>query len=147
MKKAISINPMAWVMQVKPNYSVVVSIFHSDGTVAIYHGGTECGQGINTRIVQVAAWKLGISVNKVQVWPSASTITPNAFCTANSLTTEGNVFALLRACDTLLERIKPFRDKMSPGASWEDVIARCYSENIFLCATAEYVILHFGQYS
>lgn len=138
-KKAISVNPMAWVMHVKPNYSVVVSIFSTDGAVAIYHGGIECGQGINTRIVQVAAWKFGISMDKVQVWPSTASVTPNSFCTANSLTTEGNVFALLRACQTLLDRMKPVKDKLPKTATWEEIVAECQKENVFLCATAEYI--------
>ena len=31
-------------------YNVLVAIHHEDGSVAVSHGGIECGQGINTKV-------------------------------------------------------------------------------------------------
>ena len=35
------------------NFSVLVSIYYADGSVAISHGGIEMGQGIHTRVCEI----------------------------------------------------------------------------------------------
>lgn len=50
MKQGLAIVPLKWVLEVGANYTVLVSVFHGDGSVAISHGGIEMGQGINTKV-------------------------------------------------------------------------------------------------
>lgn len=50
-KRGLSVLPLAWPLGVAANYSVLVSIFHGDGSVAVIHGGVEIGQGINTKVI------------------------------------------------------------------------------------------------
>lgn len=43
-----------------------------DGTVLVSHGGTEMGQGLHTKVCQVAANEFGIDVDKVQLFIQVS---------------------------------------------------------------------------
>ncbi|XP_018569700.1 probable aldehyde oxidase gad-3 [Anoplophora glabripennis] len=136
-KRGMSIVPMAWTLEVVYNYTVLVSIFHSDGSVVVSHGGIEIGQGINTKVIQVCAYKFGIPLSKVTVKPSYNVIAPNCSTTGGSGTSESVCYALLKACDILLERMKPIRTKMG-NPSWEDLIRQCFKSNIQLTSSGFY---------
>lgn len=41
---------MSYVFTPFGNWTVIVSIYHMDGTVSVAHGGIEMGQGINTKV-------------------------------------------------------------------------------------------------
>ena len=48
----MSVVPLKWgvIWNSQNPYTVMVSIYATDGTVAIAHGGIEIGQGINTKV-------------------------------------------------------------------------------------------------
>jgi xanthine dehydrogenase/oxidase len=50
MKKGIALVPLKYALSYTGNFSALVSIYAVDGTVAVAHGGIECGQGINTKV-------------------------------------------------------------------------------------------------
>ncbi|XP_069693941.1 uncharacterized protein [Periplaneta americana] len=54
-KKGISLSVMKFDIEYLFNYQALVSIYAVDGSVAVSHGGIECGQGINTKVAQVVA--------------------------------------------------------------------------------------------
>uniref|UniRef100_A0A240PL19 FAD-binding PCMH-type domain-containing protein n=1 Tax=Anopheles epiroticus TaxID=199890 RepID=A0A240PL19_9DIPT len=136
-KRGIAIVPMRYPLGYFGSIHALVSIYHTDGTVAITHGGIEMGQGMNTKIAQVAAYILGIPMEKISIKPSANMTSPNAICTGGSMTSETVCFAVKKACEILLERMKPIRDEMK-DASWETVVENSHMKNVDLCATYMY---------
>lgn len=69
---------------------IVVAIYPHDGTVAVAHGGVECGQGINTKVAQVAAHCLGISLSLISIKRMDNVAGANGICTGGSIASEGN---------------------------------------------------------
>ena len=80
---------------------------YQDGTVSVNHGGTEMGQGLNTKMAQVAADGLGIPVTLVRVTGTDTQKVPNASATAASSGADINGAAINAACDELRARLAP----------------------------------------
>ncbi len=57
---------------------------YTDGTVMVSHGGLELGQGINTKLLQVASRALNIPLEKIAILENASDKVPNATVTGGS---------------------------------------------------------------
>ncbi len=84
----------------------LVNIFN-DGSVSVNHGGTEMGQGLNTKMAQVAADGLGVPVAWVRVTATDTQKVPNASATAASSGADINGAAINNACDQLRARLAP----------------------------------------
>ena len=65
-------------------------MFGGDGSVSVAHGGVEMGQGLNTKVVQVVAYELGIDVSMVKIKPVRTVTNPNGFATGGSVGSESN---------------------------------------------------------
>jgi xanthine dehydrogenase large subunit len=63
---------------------------YTDGSVQVNHGGTEMGQGLNTKVCQIVADELGVPLNRVQATASDTSKVPNASATAASAGTDLN---------------------------------------------------------
>lgn len=136
-KRGIAVVPMQYWLDYFGQLNAIVSVYAGDGTVSVTHGGIEMGQGMNTKVAQVTAYVLGIPLEKVCVKPSTSMTSPNAIVTGGSMTSEAVCFAVKKACETLLQRMKPVRDE-NPGAPWEMIAKLSYVKNIDLCSEAQY---------
>ncbi|XP_022343245.2 uncharacterized protein LOC111136587 [Crassostrea virginica] len=131
-KKGLSVVPMKFgIGWVGGNYTALVAIHGFDGSVSITHGGIESGQGINTKVIQVCAYTLGIPIDLVRVKPTDSLTTANSATTGGSITSELCCNAVLQCCQALNKRIAPVKQKL-PGKPWKDVIYQCFTDNIDL---------------
>ncbi|MES2972744.1 MAG: xanthine dehydrogenase molybdopterin binding subunit [Pseudomonadota bacterium] len=63
---------------------------YTDGSVTVNHGGTEMGQGLNTKIAQVVADELGVPFDSVLSTAADTSKVPNASATAASSGTDLN---------------------------------------------------------
>lgn len=74
---------------------------HLDGTVQVSTGATEMGQGVNTKMQQIAASAFGIHYKKVVVMPTSTEKNHNTSPTAASSGADINGAAVLKACESI----------------------------------------------
>ncbi|XP_043603195.1 indole-3-acetaldehyde oxidase-like isoform X2 [Bombus pyrosoma] len=132
-KKGISLLPLMYPLQIWGQFHALVSIYARDGTVSITHGGIECGQGIHTKVAQVAAYTLGIDLSLVTVKPSNNLTSPNNFVTGGSITSETCSYATMMACKELLKRLEPIKNELK-DPSWQKLVMTAHTKDIDLCA-------------
>ncbi|RDW61144.1 uncharacterized protein DSM5745_10642 [Aspergillus mulundensis] len=110
---------------------------YTDGSVLLHHGGTEMGQGLYTKMVQVAAQELRVPVEQVYTQDTSSYQTANASPTAASSGSDLNGMAIKHACDQLNERLRPYREKL--GDVELGVLAKAaYRDRVNLSAVGFY---------
>ncbi|GAA1544797.1 xanthine dehydrogenase molybdopterin binding subunit [Nocardioides humi] len=115
---------------------------YKDGSVLINHGGTEMGQGLHTKMLQVAATALGVPLARVRLAPTRTDKVPNTSATAASAGADLNGGAIKDACEQILGRLAPvrasLRDGGAPDASWEELVAAAYHQRVQLWAAGFY---------
>ena len=79
---------------------------YTDGSVAISTGAVEMGQGVNTKIQQVAARVFSVSPEKIKVHSTNTLRIANTSPSAASATADLNGKATLMACEAILHRLK-----------------------------------------
>lgn len=79
---------MQWPSFIFYAFQAYVAIYHRDGTVVISHAGVETGQGINTKVAQVAAYALGVPLEFIRIKPHNNVISANSYMTAASCASE-----------------------------------------------------------
>jgi xanthine dehydrogenase large subunit len=89
------------------NQGGALVLIYRDGSVQVSHGGTEMGQGLHTKIGQVAAEGLGVPLDTIRVMPTRTDKVPNTSATAASASADLNGAAVLDACAQLKQRLAP----------------------------------------
>ena len=87
------------------NQAGALVLVYRDGTVQVNHGGTEMGQGLFTKMLQIAAESLGVSVAQVRVMPTRTDKVPNTSATAASAGSDLNGAAVADACLQIRTRL------------------------------------------
>eukprot|EP00058_Branchiostoma_floridae_P000040 XP_002585528.1 hypothetical protein BRAFLDRAFT_89258 [Branchiostoma floridae] len=113
-------------------FTVFVAIYHTDGSVVITHGGIEMGQGINTKVMQVAAAKLGVPMEIVHVMATNSLSGVNSSASGGSVSSELNCKGVLECCRRLNERMDPIRQEMGGAPKWAELINMCHKKGLDL---------------
>lgn len=113
---------------------------YTDGSVLVSHGGTEMGQGLHTKVCQVAAQAFGISIDRVYINDSSTDKVANTQPTAASMSTDQYGMATLDACRKIISRIQPIRDKLGPDATLAEVAGDAFLNRINLSANGFYAL-------
>jgi xanthine dehydrogenase large subunit len=131
---------------------------YKDGSVLINHGGTEMGQGLHTKMLQVAATTLGIALDRVRLAPTRTDKVPNTSATAASSGADLNGGAIKNACEQIRDRLlRVAGTRLGANASdvrivdgvaralggdgtmkWDDIVATAYVQRVHLSAAGYY---------
>jgi len=133
-KKGLGLAIMEYHIGYFGHYPATVAIYHGDGSIVISHGGIEMGQGMNTKIAQVAAHTLGIPVNLIRIEASTTINGANALVTGGAVGSESLCFAVRKCFNTLNERLQELKEE-AKDASWQDIINTAYDRKINLIAS------------
>ncbi|MEU6485297.1 xanthine dehydrogenase molybdopterin binding subunit [Streptomyces sp. NPDC046887] len=140
------------------NQAGALVLIYKDGSVLINHGGTEMGQGLHTKMLQVAATTLGIPLHRVRLAPTRTDKVPNTSATAASSGADLNGAAVKNACEQLRTRLlQVAATQLGAGAAdvrivegiaralgsdqevaWDDLIRTAYIQRVQLSAAGFY---------
>jgi len=92
--------------------SALVNLY-TDGTVLVRTGGSEMGQGLNVKVQQIVSYELGrllgesIPIEDIKMAPMDSNVLSCQIFTGGSTGSEASAEAARRACQTLVNRMRP----------------------------------------
>lgn len=86
-----------------------------DGSILVNHGGTEMGQGINTKVMQVVAHELGVDMDHVRATATDTSKVANTSATAASTGADLNGKAAQDAARQIRERLAAYAVKLYGG--------------------------------
>ncbi|VFQ65583.1 unnamed protein product [Cuscuta campestris] len=116
---------------------------YTDGTVLVTHGGVEMGQGLHTKVAQIAASSFDIPLSAVFISDTSTDKVPNASPTAASASSDMYGAAVLDACEQIKARMEPITSKRNFNSFAERVTA-CYLERVDLSAHGFFITPEIG---
>jgi xanthine dehydrogenase large subunit len=108
LKRGIALTPVKFGISFNvAHFNQAGALVHvyADGSVLVNHGGTEMGQGLNTKVAQVVAHELGISLDNVRCTATDTHKVANTSATAASTGADLNGKAAQDAARQIRERL------------------------------------------
>ena len=150
------------------NHARALVHVYSDGSVGVSTGAVEMGQGVNSKMIQVAAKTFGISTDRIKLETTNTTRVANTSPSAASSTADLNGKALLHACNQVNERLHAFvkteiagntectveiRDERvyitdeATVYNWKTLVQQVFMKRINLSAKGHYAtpVIHFDK--
>lgn len=123
-KRGLAITPVKFGISFTKNeynQAGALVLIYRDGSIQLNHGGTEMGQGLHTKTIQVAASTLGVRSDRIRPMPTSTDKVPNTSATAASSGSDLNGQAVKDACETLKARLAPVAAKLLDLYAPEDM--------------------------
>lgn len=108
LKKGLAMMPVKFGISFNmPSLNQAGSLVHvyKDGSVSLNHGGTEMGQGLNTKVAQVVAEVFGLPLSQIKITATDTSKVPNTSATAASSGSDINGMAALNAASEIKKRM------------------------------------------
>ncbi len=120
LKKGLALTPLKFGISFNVthlNQAGALVHVYTDGSVLVNHGGTEMGQGLNTKVAQVVAHELGIDLSRVRCTATDTQKVANTSATAASTGSDLNGKAAQDAARQVRQRLAAFAAQRCGGAA------------------------------
>jgi len=111
LKKGLALTPVKFGISFTATFlnqaGALVHIY-TDGSIHLNHGGTEMGQGLNTKVAQVVAEVFNVDISRIQITATNTDKVPNTSPTAASSGADLNGKAAQNAAETIKQRLVEF---------------------------------------
>lgn len=159
-KRGLAITPLCFGISftnTTMNQARALVHLYQDGSVSISTGVIEMGQGVNTKLTQIASQMLGVETGKIKIHTTNTSRVANTSPTAASSGADLNGNALIVALNALIARLRPvaaeimgcypneisFSDGFVKGngslkIKWEELIKTAFLKRICLSESGHY---------
>jgi xanthine dehydrogenase large subunit len=114
LKKGLALTPVKFGISFTSSFlnqgGALVNVY-TDGSIHLNHGGTEMGQGLNTKVAQVVAEVFQVDIDRIQITATNTDKVPNTSPTAASSGTDLNGKAAQNAAQTIKDRLIDFASR------------------------------------
>ena len=111
IRKGIALTPVKFGISFTATwYNQAGALVHiyNDGSIHLNHGGTEMGQGLNTKVAQVLADEFQVDLDRIKITATNTGKVPNTSATAASSGSDLNGMAAANAAEQIKARLIKF---------------------------------------